>query len=956
MDFNIGKRGFKINQVMVTDDKSYLRFWGKADAESGRWHPLAYHMLDVAAVARVWLEKNEKLFELFHKLSGISEKSLIPLLTLSTAFHDLGKATVHFQNKIPELAKKNDLFLQIAAEEKGFDHGKFGCLWIDEWRENDNDFQNWTSKYQFIQDEAFLKLWKSACWHHGQAYVPTDYYQMQPVDSKPSGKGNIFDKVFLFRSELLRNICEVVLSDFQMILQNGISISPSFARLYAGFVSVCDWLGSNKENFPYIGYIEEIKLKEYWKSIQGKANNALYQANLITNEKIKPIQKIADILGQNRQPRPVQIALEKSFISSTSLLIVEAPTGEGKTESALFQFARNHGRGFYFGLPTQASANQISGRIENFIKNILKIKEPAILAHGNSWLIKAMNEEKKYQLNKNNAADICAETELSEWFNSKKRTLLSHYGVGTVDQAMLSALNVKHGFVKLFGLAGKTLIIDEVHAYDSFMLPILEHLIRWCGFLNTSVVLLSATLPSKMKAKLISAYLNKDETESNATKNSYPLLTIVNKNSAEYDKTHEIDSLDGTYIKTRKEESIKIVFETHLKDNVSNIIEILINKLKGGGNILWICNTINKAQFVYSILSKEKRFKDTKIRLFHSRFTKSDRLYIEKKVEALYGDEEKSSVRPNQSILVATQVAEQSLDIDFDYLVTDIAPIDLILQRAGRIFRHERSNRNSNFTKPEILILLPNETTQIKDFAGVYDTFTVLKTIVELSIVLDQTIQLPKMYRTMVENVYNDNIPETRCVNCNNILLKIDNITWPKALSKKIEKEQELEFKGRQNLIPMPTNEYPIDAALLSEEDNSYWTAKTRDGQESLGLILVYNMQNQFFAGDKELTLKIPDKIEADMLIQMSLNTVEISSKGFVSLAKNQNTLQKDNELATSWQNKMDKTPVLKGKKILILDENKEASISFSKAEFKLSYSPITGLTLTKLNLEQGKL
>jgi CRISPR-associated endonuclease/helicase Cas3 len=923
-----------------------MNFWGKANAEDGTWHPLVYHMLDVAAVAGEWLENDRDLCNLFQKLSGIPENSLIPALTIASAYHDIGKATVYFQNKFPDLAKKNDLYWQTAAEARGFDHGAFGCLWIDEWREDDSIFQDWSADYPFLHSEAFLNLWRAACWHHGRALIPTDYLRLAPVDNKASGKGNVFDTVMPMRNSLLQIITTTIDPKKHLSFDVNHELSPSFLRLFAGFVSVCDWLGSDEECFSIVSFG---KIEEYWQHARKQAMEALSNAQLISGENIPSISAISEILGKNKSPRPVQKALDVIKVMGTSLVIVEAPTGEGKTESAFFQFARNQGRGFYFGLPTQASANQISGRIKHFLKDNLKTSERAILAHGNAWLVKAIAEEKRYDSHNSSLTDTTAESELSDWFNSKKRTLLSHYGVGTVDQAMLAALNVKHGFVKLFGLAGKTLIIDEVHAYDSFMLPILEHLLRWCGFLNTSVVLLSATLPSHMKKRLISAYLNDDNTESRLQKNGYPLLTIANKENDGNANIQEIDSIHGKAMETRKKESITISFATHTKDDISLIADQIIAKIKDGGNVLWICNTVNKAQLVFNEL-KRKNLNSTEIRLFHSRYTKSDRLDIEKDIESLYGDESKSPTRPVRSILVATQVAEQSLDIDFDFLITDIAPVDLILQRAGRIFRHDRGNRNPGFKKSEILLLVPSEIKDIKNFAGVYDQFSVLKTMYELSILPEATIILPNMYRSLVENVYNESIPDCQSFVINNITLKIENSIWKDALKKQKDKTNELDLKGRQNLIPLPTNEYPVDSALLSEEDNSYWSAKTRDGEESLGLILVNFHKDKYFIGNRELSAVIPEKIEVDLLIQMSLNTVEVSSKYFIHLVRKKDVLQPDENMAASWQKKLDKTSILKGKKLLILNESGQVALDFSKAIYKLIYSRQKGLELNKMD------
>jgi CRISPR-associated endonuclease/helicase Cas3 len=925
-----------------------MKLWGKAGKdEDGNliWHPLVYHMLDVAAVAEAWLNEDEQLKKLFSNLSGLQEKEITVLLPLACALHDVGKATIYFQNKIPEITKQNHLFHEIASNTSGFNHGSFGCHWIDDWREEEVKFQEWAKDFSFLQEETFLELWKAASWHHGVAFISSDYsneYGKYPKegDNKPKAKNDIFDTIVSFRNETLQHVAKKVLSEYDGSISNLKRINPSFIRIFAGFVSVCDWIGSDKEFFEY----NQNDNTDYYKIAKQNANRALNKIKLIP-EPIERITTFDKILDKERVPRPVQKALEELRIDKPSLLIVEAPTGEGKTESALFQFVRNPGRGFYFGLPTQASANQISGRIKIFLKDKLKTKEEAILAHGNSWLVKAISESKGYG-EKNKPEEHTAESELSDWFNSKKRTLLSRFGIGTVDQAMLSALNVKHGFVKLFGLAGKTLIIDEVHAYDSFMLPIIEHLLRWCSYLETSVVLLSATLPFSMKQRLVSVYLEKDNIQ--LKNENYPLLTIATKAD---NMLLEIDSYKNEKIRTRKTESIKYSFICHEKDFIGEVIKKALSIIEKGGNLLWICNTVKKAQFVYEELKKkleEEHIDDLEILLFHSRFTKMDRLTIEDHIEKLYGDESKAPHRPKKSIVVATQVAEQSLDVDFDYLITDIAPIDLILQRAGRVFRHERKNRNLTFSSSEVILLIPNVINTLKDFAGVYDKFTVLKTMFELAKNEVLKIQLPVMYRSLVDAVYSDVVPESELIETKSHSIKISKFEWDQLLKKKLSKKEELDFRGRKGLIPLPTTEDYMDSALLDEDENSYWQAKTRDGEESVSLILVYENNGIYTVGGLHLSETIPEKIPVNLAIAFAQNTVDVGTKDFIGKVKKEKSLVSTHSILDDWQKKIDKVSQFKGNKFILMQKNEKTNLILSCDEYILGYDSVIGFKVQR--------
>ena len=925
-----------------------LKLWGKADKdEAGTviWHPLAYHMLDVAAVAEVWLKEDSNLFDLFSQLATIPCKSLIPILALSTALHDVGKATVGFQNKIPDLAK--DFGLEdTSAQNIKFDHGILGIHWIEDMREEESEYSYLSKKYSILNDESFLSLWKAACWHHGNIikYSDSEKYS-NGFKEKNSKKNPIFQLSAKFRNEVLEFITDAILQD-NPIESSLPTLSPSTVRLFAGFVSVCDWIGSDRKYFEFNR--NPHTSKEYYQLAKLNAIKALKDLDILAKVPDNFLN-FKDLYPKITTPRPVQQKLQDlEKQTKPYLLIIEAPTGEGKTESALFSFSRNIDRGFYFGLPTKASANQISKRITTFLKENLKTTEKAILAHGTAWLQRGIVDDTSYENNNSSILEKKAESELNDWFFSKKRTLLAHYGVGTVDQAMLAALNVKHGFVKLFGLSGKTLIIDEVHAYDSFMLPILERLLAWCGFLNTNVVLLSATLPEFMKEKLVSAYLGKSIT----TKISldYPLITLANKSQP----IQQIGNME-----TRKKESIQVEFATHEKDDIEAIANNALKRIEESGNILWICNTIAKAQKVYDYFKKyqEANKDDFYLKLFHARFTVSDRLHVEEEIENYFGTEEKAKQRPSTGILISTQVAEQSLDIDFDYLITDIAPIDLLLQRMGRVHRHIRSNRSNNFQSSKVLLLVPESTILIKDFASMYESFTICKTMLALSKIKDHTIQLPNMYRSLVEDVYNDLIPHEQAIELKHLSFKIEKKDWISYQEKAKEKRESSSYKGVQGCIPKPETEFEniSDSTLLSEEENSYFAAKTRDGDENLELVPVYESDNKYYIDDFELTELIPEKLPIEILKKIAENTIPVGSpKSFVKeIIKSKSLGFESNRILKKWQEKLSKTSVLRDKKLILLDKNQESIIKFSSSEFKVHYSQEFGMKIQMGNKEK---
>jgi CRISPR-associated endonuclease/helicase Cas3 len=233
-------------------------------------------------------------------------------------------------------------------------------------------------------------------------------------------------------------------------------------------------------------------------------------------------------------PRPLQVRCEELIRNGLEpgLVILEAPMGEGKTEAALYLAASwlakgGHG-GAYFALPTAATSNQMYGRVAAF----LAMHAPAVaaavrLVHGMAWIIDDLTPERLPEM----AAAPRDRAAALDWFRPKKRSLLAPFGVGTVDQALLSVLHVRHGFLRLFGLAGKVLIVDEIHAYDPYMAQILTLLLRWCQALAIPVILLSATLPRSRRQTLAAAFAPA-ATLPPGGESAYPLITIVHRNKA----------------------------------------------------------------------------------------------------------------------------------------------------------------------------------------------------------------------------------------------------------------------------------------------------------------------------------------------------------------------------------------------------------------------------------------
>ncbi|MGI8848633.1 MAG: CRISPR-associated helicase Cas3' [Pyrinomonadaceae bacterium] len=424
--------------------------------------------------------------------------------------------------------------------------------------------------------------------------------------------------------------------------------------IFAGLTTVADWIGSNADFFKceiddsvkVIGDENfSLDLDEYCKKAVKTADEAFSKlgwSNWVRETGEKDFDDLFPNLPPKRRLQNVAIEIAKE-IDSVGICIVESPMGEGKTEAAMFladTFNAKLGlRGIYFALPTQATSNQMFGRVEKFLDERFAgedLNVHLMLQHGHSSISadfeKGIENFRNLQnlyddaenYNKQKVSNVVA----AEWFTYKKRGLLVPFGVGTIDQILLAVLQTKHVFVRLFGLAHKTIIIDEVHAYDAYMSTLLERLLEWLAALGSPVVLLSATLPKKKRDALVKAYLKglgqtseTDELEEIGADKTYPRISYAT--AAIPEKTFYVRHLETSDQNTK-------TLHLEWKDE-NNFVEELKLKLAGGGCVAIICNTVDKAQTLYTQLSTDEFFQglasDDKptLDLLHARFRFKDR-------------------------------------------------------------------------------------------------------------------------------------------------------------------------------------------------------------------------------------------------------------------------------------------------------------------------------------------
>lgn len=443
-------------------------------------------------------------------------------------------------------------------------------------------------------------------------------------------------------------------SKFIDAFTGGKDILNTDVKYVSGLLGVCDWLGSNETYFPpevFMGSELDIDL------IADYANNAIRSSGLYVDT-VHSGLGFSDIFPFKSNDLQLSFA---SVVDSSGLYVLEAPMGVGKTEAALYAayncLDRGIVRGVYFGLPTQTTSNSMFDRYKSFVSSITDYCENDIrLIHGNQTLVGTSNSG------------------MRSWFHGNRTGILSSYGLGTMDQGLLSVLgNVKHFFIRTFGLSNKVVILDEVHSYDVYTSSLMKEFIDQLVSLDCVVIVLSATLTSSGRGKLTGCVDNL---------NQYPLITKVVGNSVSY----HFSKVDITPKPINITHSLVESGERFLHSR-ENVIKSCLDRISRGEMVLWIENTVGEAQSIFARFEGEL---GNKCGLLHSRFTQGDRSFNEDKWVGMYG---KGGTREIGCILVSTQVCEQSIDIDADFLVTALCPTDMLLQRIGRLQRHDFGKR-----------------------------------------------------------------------------------------------------------------------------------------------------------------------------------------------------------------------------------------------------------------------
>ncbi len=737
---------------------AYFSYWGKTpgkECSSGAgYHLLAWHQLDVAACG--WHMVMQNRFYAADILAdlGFSREEGARWFAWFLGIHDIGKFARGFQQLYAHASP--DLVPPVNGKIYSERHDSLGYwLWCDvllaRWKEASGVvFPASNNKSKTVRT---LDIWlKIVTGHHGKP----------PVSQV---KGN------LAFTEEDKNAAECWVGDLCQLLEithfpddfgNKIwrKTLQQQSWLLAGLTVLADWLGSNQRYFPPVSDI--LPLEKYW---QGTLNQA--QQALLSLPELAPVNVFDSphtLFPFIKQFTPLQQKAISVDISAPGpqLLVLEDVTGAGKTEAALILAHRlmsaGKGNSLYVGLPTMATSNAMFNRLACSYRALFQsTSSPSlVLAHGARHMSAAFNHslwsEENYGQSDYQPGEIAASSACNQWFaDSRKKSLLADVGVGTLDQLLMAAMPFKHQSLRLLGLYGKILILDEVHAYDAYMVRLLEGLLTFHAAQGGSVIILSATLPLSLRQRLSNAF----------QKGCGASLPVLNPDAGYPWFSHlTSQGLQESFTPTRQEVT-RCVPVSWLVEPIQ-AIELIEKSVNEGCCLCWIRNTVDEAIDVYRQLLQRGNIPPENLLLFHSRFAFTDRMDIESQALDWFGKESTTELRRGK-VLISTQVIEQSLDLDLDVMISDIAPIDLLIQRAGRLQRHQRGPRIS----PMLHIIAPVWQPDARpgwlgdnlrgtgfvypDHACLWRTQSVLRE--------KGVIRMPDDARELVESVYEEWIP-----------------------------------------------------------------------------------------------------------------------------------------------------------------------------------------------------
>ncbi|WP_030144817.1 CRISPR-associated helicase/endonuclease Cas3 [Spirillospora albida] len=929
--------------------------WAKHDRKSDGWLPLWRHLADSGAIAALlwdrWLPRQSQMVVAEALPCGLEDARRLAIWLAAT--HDVGKATPAFACQVDSLADKmRDAGLDMPLRRELSDrrlapHGLAGQVLLREWLAD----QGWGRA-------ATLPFTVVAGGHHG---IPPTNEDIRTINThrhllrSPTCEP-IWRKV---QREILDACAAMCGVEGRLADWRDTKLTQPAQALLSGLVIVADWIASNADLFPYFPDAQNtsdeeriraawdgLALPEPWWPVEPNVSaTKLFSArfDLPPGAQVRPVQE-----------RAVEMARE---MAAPGLMVIEAPMGEGKTEAALAVaevFAgRSKAGGVFIALPTMATGNAMFPRMLSWARRtpdgkrgtartVTLAHSKAALNDGFRDLMRAGRALKGVEVDgasgewhpRGDRRAVTSELVAHQWLRGRKKAMLASFVVGTVDQLLFMGLKSRHLALRHLAVAGKVVVIDEAHAYDSYMNSYLDRVLAWLGEYRVPVIVLSATLPAGRRRELVEAYARTAHLDVVEEARGYPLLTAV---APERPAVVEEVGPSGRRNDVRLEP---------LSDGVDVLADRLARELAGGGCALVVRNTVDRVMETARVL--RDRFGEGQVSVAHARFVDLDRVAKDAGLLESFGPS--GERRPSRHIVVASQVAEQSLDIDFDLLVTDLCPVDLLLQRMGRLHRHVRE-RPAGLRTARCLVAgadwdaVPVE--PVKPSQRIYSPHVLLRSAAALRPYLAEAgrvVRLPEDISPLVQSVYGTG--------------PVGPPEWQDALARahgkhvtrqRVQRSKAESFQIADVGRPGRSLVGWVDAGVGDADDTRAGRAQVRDSRESLEVLVVQRLADGTVRTLPHLTAgrgarEVPTDVAPppDVARVVAACGLRLPFQFTIPDVLDRAIGDLEAECVPAWQSK--ECPWLEGELILMLDENHQTRL----AGYELRYSGADGLEVTR--------
>ena len=900
--------------------------------DTGGWLSLQSHLKEVGEMAGVlwekWLTKGVKK-NIAEGISGeIDPKTLLILLAY---LHDIGKASPSFQAMSGYVESSRIIHRSIEDAGLPINTGLAG-----------KGAKHATVGYHMLVERGFDKSLAVVVGGHHGVYPGRESSNLYKGYIVASGTQ---DRAWSSVQDHLVNKGLEFAGVSQEHALSGVKIDKATQLMLTSIIIMADWLCSNEDFCPLVS------VATYYTDASKRVLEA-YNASGIQGS--WGTQAVWEDIFERRfgfsSARPVQEAV-LNIVSGTTepgIVIVEAPMGCGKTEAALVAaevLAEKTGRrGVYFALPTQATSNAMFKRVLKWLDTFENIGSSfgVKLAHGKAMFNDDYTKIRKTQKHTDIITDEGEPTNLvrQEWFQGRYKSLLTDFTVGTVDHLLMMGLKSKYVVLRHIGLANKVVVIDECHAYDTYMKSYLKRALSWLGAYRVPVVVLSATLPVQSRKELVQAYLGKRgrhlyKNPEWLDSRAYPCISYTDGDNAEVMPV--VDNTENTTVGIEK-----------LTDDA--LLNTVVSATAKGGCVGVIVNTVKRAQEIYDTL--QENFGSECTRLLHSGFISTDRAEREAELLQMLGPPDEAK-RPSKMVVVGTQIFEQSLDIDFDLIITDLSPMDLLIQRIGRLHRHKREWRPDRLLTPKCYVLNADIEKLHQGSVKVYGKYILMQTC----LALPTELNLPQDIPEMVALVYGGKkeVP-SKVLSAYSEAYK----AWGKVIGDAEQRATTYQLSGpdsssstvygwheREHKIQTPRKDTKVGKVVADAVAEKVGEAVVRDGIGSIEVVLLRQ-----YKGKLTLLPWILNGCEVEQALgdnekEKSIAGCTLRLPTFMGLEQYESKIVAHLEqsfLDTGLVEKWQESAWLKGELPLILDENLECRL----CGYVLKYDNVKGLQYRK--------